>query len=89
MILVHFRCRCGWLEYRGHNILTTDVIEIQGAQPRKSLAPPSTAQTPQPNWFIFWREAPYRIAFRGTEAILEFHPMGRDMNKNLAIFAQF
>ena len=50
---------------------------------------PPTALTPQPNRLIFWQEAPYLIAFRGTEAIWEFHPMSRDINKKLTIFAQF
>ena len=54
----------------------TEVIEIQGEKPLKSVAPPPpTAQTPGP---IFWREPPHVNAFRGTEAIFEFHPGIRD-----------
>ena len=45
----------------------------------KSVAPPPTAYTPGPNWLIFCRETPHVNAFRGTEAIFEFHPRSRDM----------
>ena len=54
----------------------TEVIKIQGVRPRKSLAPPPTAQTPGPNWLIFWQETPHLIPFRGTEAIFEFRIWG-------------
>ena len=43
----------------------TEVIEIQGENHSKSMAPPPTAQTPGPNWLIFWLENPLVNAFRG------------------------
>ena len=52
----------------------------------KSVAPPPTAQTPGPNLFIFWREPPHVNAFRGTEAIFEFHSWSRDISQKLSIF---
>ena len=56
------------------------MIEIQGERPELTGTPP-TAQTSEPNWLIFWREAPHLIAFRGFEAIFEFHLGSRDMNR--------
>ena len=47
---------------------------------------PPTAQTPGPNLFIFWREPPHVNAFRGTEAIFEFHSWSRDISQKLSIF---
>ena len=29
---------------------------------------------------IFWREAPHLIAFKGTEAVIEFYPRSRDIS---------
>ena len=52
----------------------TESIEIQGENHLKTVAPPPTAQTPGPNWLIFWLETPHVNTFRGTEAIFEFHP---------------
>ena len=49
----------------------------------KSLAPPPTAQTPGPNWLIFWLEAPHLIVFGRTEAIFEFRIWGGDMGPTL------
>ena len=62
------------------------MIEIQGEKPPKPVAPPPTAQTPCPNLFIFWREPPHVNAFRGTEAIFEFHSWSRDTCQKLSIF---
>ena len=63
------------------------MIEIQGEKPPKSVAPPPpTAQPPWPNLFIFWREPPHVNAFRGTEAIFEFHSWSRDISQKLSIF---
>ena len=53
------------------------------------MAPPPTAQTPGPNWLIFWLKTPHVVTFRITEAIFEFHPRSWDMSKKLAIFAHF
>ena len=64
--------------------LRTEVIEIEGAQLQNHWHPPPTAQTPGPNWLIFWREAPHLIAFRGTEAIFESPPESQDMSPFLA-----
>ena len=64
----------------------TEVVEIQGEKPPKPVAPPPTAQTPWPNLFIFWREPPHVNAFRGTEAIFEFHSWSRDISQKLPIF---
>ena len=61
--------------------LHTEVPEIEDVRPSKSLAPPPTAQTPGPNWLIFWRETHHGNAFRGTEAIFEFHLRSRDMTE--------
>ena len=52
----------------------------------KIRAPPPTAQTPGPNWLIFWRETPHVNTFRGTEAIFEFHPRSGDTSRFLLDF---
>ena len=57
---------------------STEAIEIQGEKPKKSGHPP-TAQTPGPNWLIFWRETPHVNTFGRTGAIFEFHPRSGDM----------
>ena len=64
----------------------TEVSEIQGDNHSKSMAPPPTAQTPGPNWLIFWRETPHVNTFRGTEAIFEFHPRSGDTSRFLLDF---
>ena len=48
-------------------------------------APPLTAQTPGPNWLIFWQETLHVNTFGLTEAIFEFHPGSRDMG-TLGVF---
>ena len=55
------------------------MIEIQGENHSKSMAPPPTAQTTWPNWLIFWLKTPHVVTFRITEAIFEFHSGSRDM----------
>ena len=50
---------------------------------------PPTAQTPGPNWLIFWRETPHVNSFRLTEAIFEFHLRSRDIGKKSSILARF
>ena len=52
-----------------------------------STPPSPTAQTPKSNGLIFWRETHHGNAFRGTEAIFEFHLSSRDMTEKCAIFA--
>ena len=64
-------------------VVNTEVIKIQGVQLENHWHPP-TAQTPGPNWLIFWLETPHLIAFRGTEAIFEFLPGSRDISPFLA-----
>ena len=56
--------------------LHTEVPEIEDVRPSKSLAPPPYS----PNWRIFWQET-HGNAFRGTEAIFEFHRSSRDMTE--------
>ena len=60
-------CRCvqSWLKYKA------SVTKITGTPP--------TAQTPGPNWLIFWLEAPHLIVFGRTEAIFEFRIWGWDI----------
>ena len=68
----------------------TVVIEIQGEHlPNHWHPPPPTAQTPWPNWLIFWRVNPHVNTFRGTEAFFGFHPRSWDRSPKLAIFAYF
>ncbi len=57
----------------------TEVPEIQDEQHSKRTAPPPTAQMPESNLLIFWREAPQWDLLRGIGAIFEFRPMSGDM----------
>ncbi len=62
------------------DVVAMNMLQVlEDVRPSKSLAPPPTAQTPGPNWLIFWRETHHGNAFRGTEAIFEFHLSSRDM----------
>ena len=51
---------------------STEVPELQDVVGPKSMAPPLTAQTPEPNWLKFFVEAPQEDTFRGIEGIFEF-----------------
>ena len=64
---------------------STEVIKIQGERPQITGTPPPTAQTPGPNWLIFWLEAPHLILSGRTEAIFEFRIWGGDMGTTLKI----
>ena len=59
-------------------VLDTEVAEKQDEQHLKRTAPPPTAQMPESNLLIFWRETPRRHPLRGIGAIFEFRPRIRD-----------
>ena len=57
----------------------TEVPVLQDVEGQNRWHPPSTAQTPRSNWMKFLVEAPQENTFRGTEAIFDLLPLGRDL----------
>ena len=60
--------------------------ELQDVVGPKSMAPPLTAQTPEPNWLKFFVEAPQEDTFRGIEGIFEFRLRSWDIKVFMLIF---